>query len=115
MKMKGFLLLGIIVCLISCEPNTTKPLVWKFENGRVKLIAEGTQDSWADPWKPIISIYLDGSLISTQPGLPVFVSEFSKENIQVEWEKEEHGRIIFTQRDGEEKQLILPRLSSLLE
>ena len=115
MKRKVLLLFAIVANLLSCEPNVSTPLSWSFENGRVKIIVEGTQENWAEPWQPVISIYVDGALISTQPGLPVFLSKFDRENIHVEWQKEKRGVITFTQRDGEEKQLVLPRLSSLLD
>ena len=115
MKFKILIFSVIFSLLTSCEPNISEPLIWSFEEGRIKLTVTGTQDSWADPWQPYIHLYVDDSLKSSQPCLPVFLSDFDKENIKIEWEKDARGRVVFIQRDGEEVELTLPKMSSLLQ
>lgn len=103
-----------LICFFSSCSKVSEPVIWNFEDDRVQIIVNGSQESWADPWQPTISIYVDDSLVSAQPGLPVFSSELNKKTIKVKWNKEERGKIIFMQRDDTQKEFILPRLGGLL-
>jgi len=115
MKIKILLTAVLVSFLISCSPNVSEPLNWSFENERIEIIVTGTQETWADPWLPVVHLYVDGALKSSQPCMPVFLSDFNKENIVIEWESGHQGRVVFIQRDGEEIDLILPRASRLLK
>ena len=115
MKLKYFLFPLLLVLLNSCEPNVSEPVAWSYADERIKIIVEGTQDSWADPWQPVLSIFVDGEMVSTQYCLPVFSSGLNKESIKVEWEDDGRGKVIFEQKDGSIKELILPKKRSLLQ
>ena len=108
--LKRILFLLIVTLLVSCKPNIAEPYHWYSDDNRIHIIVEASQETWADPWQPVISIYLDNELQSTQLGLPVFVSEPGPENIKIQWIKEEIGKIIFTQSDDTEITLVLPKV-----
>ena len=111
MKLSRLILFIISSLLLSsCEPNVAEPYNWVSEDGRVKVIIESTQENWAEPWCPRVYIYVNNNLKGEIDALPYFVSEPSEENIEVIWPKDEPGSIIFTQRDGEEKELRLPKI-----
>lgn len=100
---------------MSCNPNISEPLVWKYENDRVEVKIEGSQENWAEPWQTIISLYVDDEIVTSQPGLPVFNSELSKETVKVIWYNNNRSKVIFTQSDGSKKEVFLPNVGVLLK